>query len=164
MCPLSALEQAWNRSRSTVKAIRRAIGHVQLPPCVRSVVVSGSLGRMEYTCHSDVDLFIVVESTTDRATGSDARRAVWDALSPLDLKLPLADGIFSTPIDESLLTSGDALGEIDESKAVFGIRMQLLLDSQPVYGDQEYERLVEQILERYEPNHTVDARLERIAG
>ena len=45
---------------------------IELPSCVRCVAVSGSLGRMEYTCHSDVDLIMIAEpaSGSNDAVGS----------------------------------------------------------------------------------------------
>ncbi len=149
---LDALVLAWRRSQATIQSIRVALCGANFPACLRIVAVSGSLGRMEYGRHSDVDLIMIAQPGTEAGLRCEAGRMVWDSLAALDLRRPLQDGIFSDPLDESLLTARASLGEIAESKAAFGIRMQLLLDSQPVFGDHSYDLLVKEILNRFHPD------------
>jgi len=78
-----------------------------------------------------------------------AMQAVWDVLDPLGLPLPKSTGIYVTPASHSQICDHGTLGLIADDKNIFGKRMQVLLDAKPVYGKENFEVLVQGLLERY---------------
>ncbi len=120
-------------------------------PDVSIAAVSGSLGRLEGMAHSDCDLIVVVndEAIHEPARCQYAMQSVWDALEPLGMPLPKSTGIYVTPASHSQICDHDTLGMIADDKNIFGKRIQLLLDTKPVYGEENYQELVRGVLERY---------------
>ena len=141
------LAAAWERSRVLHIQIRALLEQSSgRLPGVRAVAVSGSLGRMEAGPHADADLLVVAD---DDAPRDRAMAAVWDALAPLGLSRPKATGIFATPVSPAELLDPATVGRVVEDVGVFGKRIQLLLDAQPVYGFAAHERLTRAVAERY---------------
>lgn len=144
---------AWWRSQSVLRSVRAALQTDQLDPAVATVAASGSLGRMEMLPHSDCDLIVVLQNNV--APGSSqaqtAWESVWTALKPLSLAPPKPRGIYASPATTGQLLDPGARGRIDEAPAVFGKRIQLLLDAQPVYGDEAFDRLLDSVIAWYVP-------------
>lgn len=123
----------------------------EMAPEVTMVAASGSLGRLEAMSHSDCDLIVIVtnEAASDPACCEKAMQAVWQALEPLGLRLPKSYGIYATPASHEQICDHSTLGQIADDKAIFGKRMQILLDAKPVYGQDAFRLLQRGLLERY---------------
>ncbi|MEO1997369.1 MAG: hypothetical protein ABGZ17_19095, partial [Planctomycetaceae bacterium] len=65
------------------------------------------------------------------------------------LQPPKANGIYASPTSVAALWNPDSIGQVDESMDVFGKRIQLILEGQPVYADAACERLLQRMLDRY---------------
>jgi hypothetical protein len=146
-----ALARAWKWSWERLIRMRACLADLpRRAPGVAVVAVSGSLGRLEAGPLSDGDLIVVlsddVASELDRTAGVTA---VWDALAPLNLPRPQATGIFATAVTRAELCDPTSRGRVVEDCALFGKRIQLLLDTQPVHGPDAYAGLVRAVIERY---------------
>ena len=124
-----------------------------------TVGVSGSLGRMEQVAQSDCDLIVILHDDVgfSGSLAEAAYAAVWEALRPLGLSRPRLQGIYATPSTKQQLCCPASLGQIDEPPGVFGKRIQLLLDCQPVYNSQAYRQLADSIVDRYALGHRESA-------
>ena len=100
---------------------------------------------MEQLPGSDVDLIVVTNEEQD----SELVLQVWRAVESLELKLPKPDGIYGRAVTVEQLTSRDSLGIVDEDKAAFGLRMQLLIEGRAVWNDAGCVDLQRAILERF---------------
>ncbi|MDA1015377.1 MAG: DUF294 nucleotidyltransferase-like domain-containing protein [Planctomycetota bacterium] len=142
---------AWNRTRITLSEIAERLDSGGLSATVKSVFLAGSLGRMEQLSQSDADVIVIVEDDVDPESrfGRDAFDSVWDALEELGLARPKSDGVFAMADKSARLCDPTTRGLINEDMGVFGRRFQMLLDSQPVYGVEEFERLQGAVLDRY---------------
>ena len=67
----------------------------------------------------------------------------------MGLSRPNETGIYATPTTATQLCDPSSLGQVAQDMTVFGQRMQLLLDAQPVYAPSAYQSLVRYIVERY---------------
>lgn len=157
MQPFDTLTDCWNRTQHTVGQMRRLLNARTFDETIVTVAVAGSLGRREQTPASDVDLIVV----TDGEPSNDLTWKVWDTLRPLGLKLPKPEGIYGRPVTVEQLCSPDSLGIIDEDVAVFGQRMQLLIEGRPVWGAEQFQELQRRILERFVLAHSPAADLWR---
>lgn len=121
-----------------------------------SVASSGSLGRMEQLRRSDADLIVLLDDAIcpDCKQARDMVGTIWNSLKPLRLTKPRPTGIYATPTSRRQLCDADTLGKIDEDPSIFGKRMQLLLDSQPVIGDNAFHQLQAAIVSRYSIDET----------
>lgn len=101
--------------------------------------------------HSDCDLIVLVtdEAIHDPVRCQKAMQAIWDALDPLGLPLPKSTGIYVTPASHDQICDYSSLGVIADDKNIFGKRMQILLDAKPIYGEDNFQKLVLDLLERY---------------
>lgn len=110
---------------------------------LKSLVVAGSLGRLEAMPDSDCDLMVVVgdEVAQGSAQASEILEAVWVNIAPAGLKRPKNWGIFTQAASGRALTDPAALGALDDDPNLFGKRMQLLLDSQAFFGEQAFTEL-----------------------
>jgi len=116
---------------------------------LETVAVAGSLGRLEAGFHSDLDCIVVTRSNPDKVPTTTAMASVSEALDKLDLKPAKSWGIYSSSVSISSLLDTVALGSLAESTEIFGKRLQLLLDSKPVYGDKAFANLQGQIVHWY---------------
>jgi hypothetical protein len=111
--------------------------------------VSGSLGRLEAGPTSDADVIVVLRDGAPAEARPRVMEAVWRALAPLGLPRPSPTGIFTVPVARDELLDAATVGRVVEAPAVFGKRIQLLLDARAVYGVEEHARLVRAVVERY---------------
>lgn len=82
---------------------------------------------------------------------------VWKALAPLGLPRPTAEGIYAAPTTRQRLLVEAQPGKIDEDLATFGTRFQLLLDAQPVFGNEEFLRLRNSVVDWYASDYVAAA-------
>lgn len=112
-----------------------------------TAVAAGSLGRLEASAISDVDLIVFVDGLQpyrdepipglDRAFGAAGLRA------------PKADGIYGRPVDVAAILDPAERGSLTETPTLFGSRIQVLLDGRPVCGARQFAGLRENILRWY---------------
>ena len=143
------LDEAWRYSARILGAIRTRLAEGGAPAGVECVAVSGSFGRMEAGPVSDVDLIVIVANDFGVDAARDALASVWKVLEPLRLGMPKPHGVFSTAACRAELLDPATRGQVDESIPVFGKRIQLLLDAQPVYGNEAHGSLLAATLDRY---------------
>jgi len=145
------LARAWSDSQVQLAKVRDAL-HEVLPPFIACVAVSGSLARMEVHADSDIDLLIVVDDRTVSVSDQQLESVffdAWDRLDALGATRPKHGGIFSVCARWKDLIDPAARGRIDESITVFGHRIQLLMDAQPVTSDETFVVLQRELLEWY---------------
>ena len=143
------LTVAWLRTQHTLAQIQTQLMDAALPSNLLTVAASGSLGRMEQLGSSDADLIVVLRDSPTTEVMRTTFDEVRTCIAPLCLPLPEPGGIFDHAITHDALVSSENLGQIDESPTTFGKRIQLLLDAQPVFNPQEFERLQAKIVARY---------------
>jgi len=154
-----ALVVAWSNSTQALTTIRRALDNTDLPQSVLTIGVSGGLGRMERTPFSDGDLIVVVSDDASREDCRLANESIQHRMRDAGLAAPQAQGIYSSAVRASQLVDTSTLGQVAEDIQAFGCRMQLLLESQPVWRDDAFAQLLEQILDRFQSLAGVDPDL-----
>jgi len=140
-----ALRSAWTRSRDRMLAIRDALSAAHLPDAIESVSLAGSLARMEATEFSDCDTIVVLREQGD-AEGLYSQ--VWAPLQSLGLARPKPGGIYAAPIRHAQLFAARP-GLVTEDLQTYGLRLQLLLEAQPVYGDDAFHALRRKLVDRF---------------
>jgi len=146
-----ALDESWSRSRQILAEMHQHLTAAQLSTHVRTIAVSGSLGRMEASDQSDCDLIVVLDDQISPAEPAAAQLcdSVWIALEAMRLKPPRSGGIYALPTSLAALCSEESRGRVDEDIPTFGKRFQLLWDAQPVYGYSAYEQLLDSVIDWY---------------
>ncbi|MDJ0705536.1 MAG: hypothetical protein QNJ46_19850 [Leptolyngbyaceae cyanobacterium MO_188.B28] len=147
-----AIRDNWDSSRETIKKIRQCLesGKSQIPPEVITIAAAGSTGRMEASPGvSDADLIVLLSDDIDLES-EDAKKiydSIWELLDPLKLPRPKSTGVFAKPINQKQLLS--SIGDANERYATYGKRLLLLLETQPLFRNEDYTQLIEAIVERY---------------
>lgn len=156
-CPFDSeqtpkLTAAWNFSSERLHRLTDVLRLAALNRKVACIAVSGSLARMESHPDSDIDLLLVIDDRESKLTDgerADIYQATWQIIEsafPDTPPRPMAGGIFSVPVSWASLTHPASRGIVDEAIVPYGQRMQLLLDSQPVYGSSGLSELQSDIL------------------
>jgi len=146
------LQECWSTSRILFVQARAALAALSIDATiVHSLVVAGSLGRMEAQDHSDCDLLIFLQEdiSADDPLVKQQVDAIWSCLQKSGMRLPKPWGIFANAIAPSALLRPESLGDLNESREIFGKRIQLLLDCQPLWGDAGFEQLQFSVLQWY---------------
>lgn len=151
-----AIEAAWKLSQQTVDRASHLLASAGLPPHVHTIYVAGSIGRMEQLSRSDADVVVILDDGVDRESnaGRHAFNLVWDVLEQCGLERPKSDGIFSQPDNNRHLLDPETRGLVNEDIGTFGRRIQMLLDSQPIFAVPEFESLQTEVLDRYTSSRT----------
>jgi len=118
-------------------------------PGVVAVAAAGSLGRLEIASDSDLDGIVVIADALDEAAADELAARVYGALANGPLRLPKAAGIFRSPVRAATLCDPAVRGVLDEAPAVFGKRIQCLLDARALHGATAFAALQRRILEWY---------------
>ncbi len=147
----AVLDRAWRDTQQILAEAERLLEAALSDGKVRTIAVSGSLGRMEKTASSDLDLIVVVDDKVamHADVANSACEQVYAALRPLGLATPRTDGIFAGPSTQAKLCDPLRRGTIAEEPEVFGKRIQWLLDCQPIYGFDAFETLLDSVLKWY---------------
>ncbi|MGH8595551.1 MAG: hypothetical protein ACREXT_02705 [Gammaproteobacteria bacterium] len=115
-----------------------------------SIIAVGSLGRLEAHRRSDIDC-VLLQNTTCDATGlNDACATVISTIRSCGFRVPKRGGIYRQPITIERLCASTALGDLTESPAVFGKRIQLLLDARAITGEEDFRDARGRVLAWYE--------------
>ncbi len=149
------VERRRERSRERLDGLREKVGSFQeLDETVGlCIYVTGSYGREEASEHSDLDLLFVHEGDREEAGLTSLRETLIQA----DLiRLNREAGFPEFSGDGRYLQThalGDMVGKLggseDDYANLFTARLLLLLESQPVYGDAAYERVVREVIDTY---------------
>ena len=142
-CP--TLAAAWAASGQLLHAFCTRLEALPPRPIV-TLAAAGSLGRREAHAASDFDLVAI--GGAGPGTAADLA-PVFELAAALGLAPPKASGIYrcALPLDE--LCPPDARGSLDEAPAVFGKRMSLLLDAQPLWAADAFRSLQRDVLAWY---------------
>ncbi len=117
---------------------------------IASISAAGSLGRLEIAPDSDFDSIFLLESCTVTAALLDeATECARSVARDFGLRISKSDGIFREAINPELLLDRNALGRLDEAPKVFGKRIQILLDTRPLSGQQYFYGVRRRILDWY---------------
>ena len=145
-----ALVGNWERSRNNCRQLSQTLQHAGLDDRVRCVAAAGSLGRMEASQESDADLIVVLNETVpqDSPEAMLLFESVWTALQGSQVAPPKPKGVFSAPCTFNQICD-NSLGRADEPLGVFGKRLLLLLETQPIYRGSEYELIIDGIVKQY---------------
>lgn len=147
------LQAARERSRATLATIVESLRSIEQDDSpITTIAVAGSLGRLEQTANSDIDLIVVVKHDAD--ADPHVVESVRMRLAGLHMPPTKPGGIFSQPVSVAQLCDRASLGVVDEDLTVFGARMHLLLEARPVYGGDTFDRLVRGVLERFADVHS----------
>lgn len=134
----SALQQLGNALEASVAALGI--------PLV-TAVAGGSLGRLEASAVSDVDLIVFVDAVSpDCDQPIPGLERVFGAAG---LRAPKSDGIYGRPISIAAVLDPAARGSLTETPALFGSRIQVLLDGRPVCRARQFAELRANILQWY---------------
>ena len=145
-CPysdsLGNLQNSWEYSRGILTQLNSALSrHFDCEEV--TIPVAGSLGRLEAGTASDLDFFIV---RTDGSSHDEYDYMVKLA-GDLKIKLPSPDGVFTQSI--SFSSTLENLGKKDESNAELAQRLLLILETQPVFNLDFYNKIVDGVLDKY---------------
>jgi len=145
-----ALENNWNISKKRIDQIRECLNNIEINRAVETVAAAGSIGRMEASKDvSDADLIVVLSNNINLESdvAKEAYNSVWEALKSLELPKPNSEGVFAHPTNQEQLLG--SIGKADEKLDVFGKRLLLLLESQPVYREDNYKYTINSIVDSY---------------
>ncbi|HCU90350.1 MAG TPA: hypothetical protein DGR97_10415 [Gammaproteobacteria bacterium] len=151
--PYPVLNHSRLFSRDIVRDISRALiellGSHSEP--VMTIAVAGSLGRLEASSESDIDCIIIIDDRIelDQVQVGLMVRKIRAELIKTSLRPSKAEGIYCRPVRTSCLLEPNARGSLTEEAAIFGTRMQLLLDARPIYNAREFNFLRGQLLAWY---------------
>lgn len=123
------------------------------------IYACGSLGRLEFGNTSDLDAFYIVDRDgsvpeIDKERFFSIIRKISDAL---EFPPPSKNGkyLVFTPREDLF----DIGSQEEDSKNSYTARMLLLLESKPLYNQQAYDKLIEDVVDQYfidYPDHTED--------
>lgn len=116
---------------------------------VLTVAVGGSLGRLEATADSDIDCIVVLDTGVDAVRAAALMAEVQAVFAEAPFRTAKIDGIYRSPVARDALLDGGARGSLSEDPAVFGKRIQLLLDARPVFDAPAFARLQGDIVDWY---------------
>jgi predicted nucleotidyltransferase len=133
-------------------------------PQVRTIAVAGSFGRDEASEVSDADVIIVLQdgSHEDAERQAFEQRVVDATASEFErfgIARPNPKGVFANPRTmEELLPAADdgGFGTPDEPADLMGKRLLLLLESKPLWNEQAYDGVIDEIFGRYTDAHVGD--------
>lgn len=146
------IEAARTRSRSLIDRIETLLD--TRVPQDTTCVVFGSLARHEFTSGSDLDWTLLVDGYAD-PDHRDTSDRIESWLQSEGLRPPTPGGAFG-----ELTFSHDLVHRIggdDDTNHNTTQRLLLLLESVPVHGSKEHERVVRRVLTRYIEEDVVGA-------
>jgi len=144
-----ALQAAWQRSNQLLHVLRESLAsRFADDKAVSTIAVSGSLGRREATPRSDGDVIVVMAEGVS-GQGESAMSQVHDMLQAVGLDAAKPSGIYAQTATHAALADPTTRGRIADDITVFGQRMQLLVESQCLYGDDACSDLLDAILSRF---------------
>lgn len=148
-----ALAESRQFSAEVTNGVRRVLVDLSrtIDESILTIAVAGSLGRLESTPHSDVDCIVIIDDVSDVDPEKVALsiEKIRSEFFGFGLRSPKADGIYFQPVDVSSLLDPASRGSLEETPAIFGTRMQILLDARPLYRTDEFIALRLRLLNWY---------------
>ena len=151
-----SLKNNWDKSKEVIGTIRNCLSTSTIHSAIQTIAAAGSLGRME-ACPgiSDADLIIVLSDEIDLDTpeGQQEAEEAWDSVWEVVMRLvnnieqPKKTGVFAKATNRKKLLK--SVGDAAEQYEVFGKRLLLLLETQPVFNDENYTQLIDSIVDSY---------------
>jgi predicted nucleotidyltransferase len=147
-----------NRKKKTEERFRRVQGRVRaIEPLLgdfATLYATGSYGRGEASDHSDLDVFILTETDSEKRPKLRpldtirVQAALIDAATQEGLPPFSDEGAYLKPhtITDMIEKLG---GPDDDYENLFTARMLLLLESRPIVGSLMYERAIDRVLDEY---------------
>jgi hypothetical protein len=149
-----ALAKNWSYSARAISQLREYCRAVSKN--VVTIGLAGSFGRFEASSTSDADYIMIVRDKHPARTEAD-RALLTSAIQKLGAQSPNAKGVFYDPEVFGTLVN---IGATDEKNPVLAKRLLLLLESRPIFNDDEYDELVDKIFEKYTTHLSSDAAKE----
>ncbi len=110
-----------------------------------SVAVAGSYGRLEASPNSDLDFIVLsYHILKEKKRVLDCIKNVSDELN---IGLPNPEGVFSEFI--SVADFVDKLGSRNDTLECVAQRMLLLMETRPIYNEEVYKDVTDQVLRKY---------------
>jgi hypothetical protein len=147
-----ALATNWAVTKDIVARIRDLFPAGKVPGEVVTLAVAGSLGRMDAAKDvSDCDLLVVLRDDVLKVESASKGMFdhVWERLKPLNLNPPKSTGTFSKPTSIEQLCDEKLFGAAEEDMRTFAKRLLFLLESQPVYEANNYEKVIDAVVNSY---------------
>src|SRR5690242_1656434 len=136
------IQKARSYSDELLQKLRGKIASLSLPAGC-SVVAVGSLARREASEQSDIDYFVISDDTC----GSDVNERIGQAIASMGLRAPSVAGAFAKAVNSTEIL--EKIGGNNESNDDLTRRMLLLLESEWLHGEPEYDSLFSSVIERY---------------
>ncbi len=137
------LARNWAYSQETLQRLRSRLAPV-LSDEVFTVAAAGSLGRMEACPLSDVDYIVLSYEESDISSDFDRMRKI---VTELGFPQPKKEGVFSTAI--SLRRLIESAGTMTEDLSLLARRILLLVESRPLFKDENFLVAVDAVFELY---------------
>lgn len=108
--------------------------------------VNGSLARREFTSGSDVDLFFLARSE-NLNTVQTAQQSYREELQKKGIKMPAKGGVFEQPLPARDML--EKIGGDDDTNIHTTRRMLFLLEGDWVFNEAEFDKIREDLINRY---------------
>ena len=118
---------------------------------VHTIYAAGSVGRLEICEDSDVDGVVVLSGPLSEFQSRDLMRAIESCYAEAGLVVAKSGGIYRQPITKAQLLNIDTRGSLTESPGIYGKRIQILLDARPLFGEQSFQGLQQEVLKWFMP-------------
>ena len=149
-----ALATNWSYSVQFITKVRERCR--ALSKNVVTIGLAGSFGRLEASPTSDADYIMIVRDKDTTHTEAD-NALLNEAIQDLGAKPPNAKGVFYNPEISDTLAD---IGATDEKNPVLAKRLLLLLESRPIFNDDNFDELIDSIFDKYTTHLTSDAAKE----
>lgn len=136
----------WDYSHKILTEINRRLTEAFPNENSFCITTAGSYGRMEASPESDLD-FVIFLNENATIKDLEIRTAVRKIAKELDIPLPNEQGVFSQPIAKRDLI--DNIGGADDNLTKLAQRMLLLMETKPLFNEDLYKEIVDEILKKY---------------
>ena len=141
-----SLASAETFSQATIDKTRRAIVENPPPDAVKILAAAGSMARLEASEQSDLDLIIV---TSDEKPVDEDELAAWRnrLCELLEIEKPNPNGVFVKSVPFSRIVG--IAGYAEEHYSDVAKRVLAVLESEWLYGEEDYQQLLDDVLDCY---------------
>lgn len=140
------LKENWQYSYEILQKLNSRLNDVFGEKPNISIATAGSYGRMEASKESDLD-FIILCGDGSKDEGNEIRQEVNNILDELGIEKPNPKGAFSTT--QSSKTLVEDIGSKSDFADSLTQRMLLLMESRPLYNELLYEKIIQELLDKY---------------
>jgi predicted nucleotidyltransferase len=153
----AAISEAHELSVELRRKLRSGFGKIasEQGAGVLTYAAAGSIARLDATPLSDLDLVILTDKPMDTLS-TEADQAISDLCKQINLQRSNPKGVFAKPVELSKIKS--PAGAMEEEYADFSRRTLILLESTPLYNDEEYFGLRDAVIDSYSEDVKYDSR------